>query len=123
MILEQTWLLKKAPGEIHFFSAKHGNYEFQVWQRKNESRLEPFLTAMFVRESSHKVWQAFSLGFQDCYAPRITFRQTGSQVEVFHGRKQLGSFDMAASKYLQVGQIEPINEGTTDSPTNWWISP
>jgi hypothetical protein len=47
------------------------NYSFQIWQKKNDALLEPFSTAMFVRERTDQRWTAISLGHQDRYSATI----------------------------------------------------
>jgi hypothetical protein len=101
----------------------HGDYVFEVWQRKNESRMEPFATALFVRQKTDHWWEAFSLGHQDCYAPAIRLQPDGPRVGVFRSGRELGVFDTKVGGYVRAGGKEPIREGTTDSPGNWWVSP
>src|SRR6266498_840855 len=82
-----------APGRtFHVGSWKFLGFEFQVWQRKNKALTEPFITAMFVRDQTNEVWQAFSIGHQDLYAPRIRLREMDSKVQVLRGSKLLGIF-------------------------------
>ena len=85
--------------------------------------MEPFSTAMFVRRAPNQDWRAFSLGFQDCYAPHVAFKQSGSHIDITCGKKQLGEFRLADGEYFRIGQTHPIKEGVTTSPSEWWTSP
>src|SRR5262249_33640587 len=54
----QPWI---PPGRAVQLSSEHiGDYDFQIWQRKNASPTEPFATGLFVRKQGGQ-WQAFLL--------------------------------------------------------------
>ena len=124
-----SWLSWKVhfwshPGKtFHLGNWKFGTYDFQIWQRKNEGFAEPFTTALFVRPTGSRLWKAYSLGHQDFYTPPVKLEHKDSEVEVFYGDKSLGVFDLTTGNYLRAGQLNPIEEGGTDSPEKWWISP
>ncbi|MFO1511319.1 MAG: hypothetical protein U1F83_00130 [Verrucomicrobiota bacterium] len=79
----------KAGSCIQLQDRHFGSYEFQVWQRKNPNLLEPFTTALFVRNKANRQWLAFSLGHQNAYSPAISLRPTNSQIAVYHGNSYL----------------------------------
>jgi hypothetical protein len=78
---------------VHISSARVLQYDFQVWQVKNDSATEPFTTGLFERQQNGK-WQVFMLDFEDTYRPSITLREEGSDVAVYEDGEKLGTFDV-----------------------------
>lgn len=68
----QPWM--PAGHIVHLASNHIGDYDFQVWQRKNAVITEPFTTGLFVRKQGGQ-WKAFLLDFEDVYHPTITIRK------------------------------------------------
>ncbi len=101
----------------------YGTNEFQVWQSKNELRSEPFSTGLFVRSGTNRQWRASTLGIQDCYMPRVGFRELGERIQVVVSGKQVGNFWLSNGIYLQNGRKSPVVEGVTDDPAKWWHEP
>jgi hypothetical protein len=117
----EPWMPSGRTVQVGAWRFEH--YEVQIWQRKNASLTEPFSTAMFVRSAIIKSWRAYTLGFQDCYSPKLVLRGAGSSVDIISGGKKMGRLDLVGGEYFSVGQSQPINEGTTSNPANWWYSP
>jgi hypothetical protein len=88
----QPWM--SAGRCVHVSSQRIGNYDFEVWQRKNTGVTEPFATGLFVRKQSER-WQGFLLDFQDTYRPTLVLRKEALGVAVFRGGHKLGTFDEA----------------------------
>jgi hypothetical protein len=118
----QPWM--PAGRAVHIGSTHLGDYDFQIWQRKNAGVGEPFATALFVRKRSGR-WNAFSLDFEDTYRPAISLRKEDSGIAVLYGRTQWGHFNEAQEVLIHVsnGSSFPI-EGTvidSDPPGTWWL--
>src|SRR5262245_21071544 len=58
----QPWMA--AGRAVHLSTMHIGDYDFQVWQRKNSILTEPFTTWLFARKQGHK-WMSFMLDFED----------------------------------------------------------
>jgi len=71
---------------------RFGDHEFEVWQRKNKSVLEPFTDGLFVRYGTND-WEAYTFDIQDDYSPKIELRETNGIVEVFRDAESRGIFD------------------------------
>jgi len=54
---------------------KFGDYEMQIWQRKNATLSEPFSTSLFARHQTN-AWHQYYLNHQDSYAPHYFLRRT-----------------------------------------------
>jgi hypothetical protein len=108
---------------VHIASSHLGNYDFQVWQRKNVGIGEPFATALFVREPGGQ-WTAFLLDFEDTYRPSIDLRREDSGIAVFRNKARWGYFD----EVQQVLKREPKDTSfpvqgiviDSDPPGDWW---
>jgi len=72
---------------------RFGDFEFQVWQRKNTSILEPFADGLFVRQGTNQ-WQAFCLDIQDGYLPKLRVQQDGTRVTVYRDGQKRGVYEM-----------------------------
>ena len=77
---------------------RFGDFEFQVWQRKNTSIAEPFADNLFVRQGKNQ-WQAFCFDIQDGYLPKMRLQQDGSQVIVYRDGERRGVYDMASQTF------------------------
>lgn len=132
-VLMASWLVIWISWKLHFWVVpgqtfhvhtwNFGGYDLEVWQRKAPGWTEGFSTALFVRSTNNRVWEAFTIGHEDGYSPAIRLYNRSSSVEVSLGNKRLGAFNLTQRTYLRSGQTSPIAEGTTDSPSNWWVSP
>jgi hypothetical protein len=105
---------------VHVSSAHLGEYDFQVWQRKNAGITEPFTTWLFARKQGGK-WMPFMLDFEDTYRPHISLRKEASGIAVFCGTTKLGLFDEAQKTFKRVpdGAIFPSSEIDSEPPGNW----
>jgi hypothetical protein len=56
----QPWM--SAGHAVHLTSNHIGDYDFQVWQRKNAVITEPFATGLFARRQGEQ-WRAYLLDF------------------------------------------------------------
>jgi hypothetical protein len=110
---------------VHLISTNLGNYEFQIWQRKNDVLTEPFATAIFVRKSGAP-WTAYLLDIQDTYRPAISLRKDDSGVAVLYDDKfRRAYFDEKHGIFTldhYDGQSDAINGTVIDSepPDDWW---
>ena len=93
---------------VHISSTHLGDYDFQVWQRKNAEVAEPFATGLFARKQGGQ-WRAFLLDFQDCYRPHILLRKEDSGIAVLYGSEKVGFFDEAQQTYKRKsnGRLDP----------------
>ena len=80
-------------GHWHF-----GDCEFEAWQRKNASVVEPFSDGLFVRRGTNQ-WQAFCFDIQDSYSPRVRLQEDGEQVVVYSDGEKRGIYDMTEQKF------------------------
>lgn len=110
-------------GKAVAISDEHfGDFDFQVWQRKNSDVFEPFATGLFACKHGGQ-WQVFLLDFQDIYHPRIKLSDESNGVIVLNGGKELGIFDKATQTFKRKsdGTVFP---GVTISgvpPDDWWL--
>lgn len=109
---------------VQLSSTEIGDYEFQVWQRKNKSIFEPFATGLFVRKQGDP-WKAFLLDFEDTYRSPIALRREDSGVAVFSGSSKLGVFDGTQQVFKRdsKGSSFPVSSVLigSDPPGNWWL--
>ena len=83
-------------------SWKFEDYDFQVWQRKRSTLVEPFSTSLFVRQRTN-AWHQYYLNHQDVYRPRVILAKTDDRIVVRQGNKFLGAFDMKSGEYQRAG--------------------
>jgi hypothetical protein len=76
-------------GRAHLSGERIGDYDFQVWQRRNKE-FEPFAIGLFARKQGG-TWKVFLLDFEDNYRSSIALRQEGSGLAVY--KRKLGLFD------------------------------
>lgn len=116
----QPWM--PAGRAVHISSTHLGDYDFQVWQRKNAGGAEPFATGLFARKQGGP-WRAFLLDFEDTYRPAILLRREGSGVAVFSGSNRLGLFDETQQVFKRDSNGASIEGNLIDSapPGNWWV--
>lgn len=100
------------------------DYEFQVWQRKNQSVLEPFADGLFARRGTNE-WQVFCFDIQDIYSPKIELRQVGTKVEVFRNGENRGVFDLSNGSFRRAPNqpvFTPAGIGkASEPPGEWWL--
>jgi len=108
-------------GDAHF-----GDYDFQVWQRKNglADATEPFATALFVRKTSG-LWTAYLLDIQDTYRPSISLRKESSGVAILYGKTKRAYFDEERDQFTlyHYDGGSDVREGVmidSEPPDNWW---
>jgi hypothetical protein len=99
-----------------------GDCDFEVWQRKNAGRTEPFATGLFARTENGR-WKAFLLDFEDTYRPSISFRKTELGVEIFRGSTRLGVFDETQQTYRRDLDGASFSGALLDAepPNSWWV--
>src|ERR1019366_7708600 len=81
---------------------RFGDCEFQAWQRKNKSVVEPFSDGLFVRRGTNQ-WQAFCFDIQDSYSPKVRLLQQHNEVVIYRGGENRGIYDMAAQTFRRGG--------------------
>ena len=99
---------------------RFGDYEFQVWQRKNPDTFEPFADGLFVRYGTNQ-WRVFYFDIQDCYSPKIRLQQELSEVLVYRRGENRGTFDLTTQSFRRNGLIVPAAYITGNPPGNWWL--
>lgn len=111
---------------VYVSDAHFGDYDFQVWQRKNSraGATEPFATALFVRKTSGP-WTAYLLDIQDTYRPSISLRKESSGVAVLYGKTKRAYFDEERNQFTLYhwdGGSDVTVGVMIDSepPGNWW---
>src|SRR6266481_6729122 len=119
----QPWM--PAGHAVHLTSNHIGDYDFQVWQRKNAVIMEPFATGLYARKQGGQ-WKAFLLDIQDVYHPTITLRKEESGIAVLYGGTVRGYFDDAQQVFKRnsrSGVSLLIDADVIDSepPGNWWL--
>jgi hypothetical protein len=77
---------------IHLGDTKIGDYESQIWQRKNTWATEPFTTWLFARRRGDK-WIPFMLDYEDDYRPSISLRRENARFAVFYGSTKFADID------------------------------
>jgi len=113
----QPWM--PAGQSIHLSTVNLGGYDFQVWQRKNRTRTEPFATWLFARKQDGK-WMPYLLDFEDTYRPSVVLREEGSKVAVFRGNDRLGVFDGEHKVFIRYPDrtVFPVAEIDSEPPGN-----
>jgi hypothetical protein len=117
----QPWM--PAGRAVHLTSQRIGDYDFQVWQRKNNGIGEPFATGLFVRKQGGQ-WRAFLLDFEDSYRPTIDLRKQDSGIAVFYGNSRWGHLDEAQQVLKRYSNDAYSDHGVvidSDPPGNWWL--
>jgi|ERR1044071_3114376 hypothetical protein len=116
----QPWM--PAGRAVRIKSEHFGGYEFEVWQRKNDSFGEPFATGLFVRDGTN-AWRVFLFDFQDMYHPRITLQHEGSTIVVLHGKERLGALDGQAQNFTRKPDGAAFQAAIIgrERPGNWWL--
>ena len=114
------WL--SAGQDVHITDQRLGAYDCQVWQRKNESIVEPFTTGIFVRNQGNP-WRGFWVGFEDSFHPRIVIRKEGRNLVVTFDGNTIGMIDedLSAFKRRSDGSSFPPAVINGDPPGNWWL--
>jgi hypothetical protein len=105
---------------VHISSSHYGQYDFQVWQRKNDSITEPFTTGLFARKQNEQ-WKVFLLDFEDTYHPSVTLQEDASGVAVLEDGEKLGTFDFK-QEVLRRGPDGAVLDGitlTSEPPGEW----
>jgi len=101
-----------------------GQFEFQVWQRKNPWAWEPFADGLFVRQGTND-WQVFCFDIQDNYSPKVKLRKVGSKVHVMRDGEDRGVFDLVEGSFRarsNTPAYTPVVIGNaTDPPGRWWL--
>lgn len=116
----QPWM---TPGKaIHIKSEHLGNFDFEVWQRKNDSLGEPFATGLFVQNGTND-WRVFLLDFEDMFHPRVVLRREVSSIVVFHGGARLGVLDEQAQTFTRSSNGAILEAATVGKkpPGDWWL--
>ena len=118
----QPWM--PAGRAVHISSEHIGDYDFQVWQRKNDIATEPFSTGLFARKQGGQ-WRAYLLDFQDNYRPPIALRREDSGVAVLYGREKLGFFDESEQTYKKEsnGRLDTGVVIDSEPPSCWLLGP
>jgi len=108
---------------VQLSSAHLGDYDFQVWQRKNAIATEPFSTGLFARKRGGK-WLAFLLDFQDSYYPKVMLQKEGSGVTVLYGSEKQGFFDERQQTYRREsnGRLDTGAVIDSEPPGNWLLN-
>jgi len=117
----QPWM--PAGRAVHLSSAHLGDYDFQVWQRKNAIATEPFSTGLFARKKGGK-WLAFLLDFQDSYHPQVVLRQEESGVTVLYDSEKQGFFDERQQTYRREsnGRLDTGVVLDAEPPGDWLLN-
>jgi len=116
----QPWM---SAGRVVQLSSTHlGDYDFQVWQRKNAGITEPFATGLFARKQGEQ-WRAYLLDFEDAYRPPVVLRREDSGIAVFYGSEKVGFFDKMQRTYKREvnGNLDPGDVLDSEPPGNWWL--
>jgi hypothetical protein len=118
----QPWV--HAGRGVWLSSAHMGDYDFQVWQRKNDAVSEPFATALFVRRGRCP-WTAYLLDIQDTYRPSMSLRKESSGVAILYGKTRRAHFDEGRgvlTLYHWDGGSDVIEGVVIDPepPDDWW---
>jgi|SRR5882724_1825799 len=104
---------------------KFDDYEFQVWQRKNQDVFEPFADGLFVRQGTNQ-WQAFCFDIEDDYSPKIELQKENKKIIIICRGEQRATFDMSAQMF-QRGRnpLESFSPGgigeNVEPPGKWWL--
>ena len=99
-----------------------GVHEFQVWQRKNTTRAEPFATGLFVRNRDGK-WRAYCLDIDGLYKPTVALSNEGSSVFVSLNGKVIGEFNSENEEYRRKSDSALFQPQIVDGmpPGDWWL--
>jgi hypothetical protein len=119
----QPWM--PAGRAVHLSTEHIGDYDFQVWQRKNALFGEPFATGLFARKQGGP-WKVFLLDFQDNYRSLIILRRQGSGVAVLQDKRKLGLFDETQEVFMRDYSGGDVRKDMGDvlnsePPANWWL--
>ena len=99
---------------------RFGDCEFEAWQRKNTSVVEPFSDGLFVRHGTNQ-WQAFCFDIQDSYSPKVRLQQEGAQIVVYRDGEKRGVYDMTRQTFQRHDQPYAPAYVSGEPPGNWWI--
>lgn len=101
---------------------RFGDFEFQVWQRKNADIFEPFADGLFVRRGTNQ-WQAFCFDIQDRYSPRVRLTHEQGRVVVYRDDENRGVYDVTTQTFRRHGEAcTPEGMGNSTSPPGqWWL--
>ncbi len=116
----QPWM--PAGRAVQLSRERIGDYDVQVWQRKNAGLSEPFATALFIRKQGGE-WRAFLLDFEDTYRPSVNLRKENSGILVLRDNSRWGHFD-EAREVLQRDSNGSEVDGiviNANPPGNWWL--
>jgi len=101
---------------------RFGDYEFQVWQRKNPDTFEPFADGILVRHGTNE-WQAFCFDIQDGYSPRVNLQQEHSEIVVYRSGEERGRYDMITQTFRRGGSAFTPTDVIGNPPGDWWLRP
>ncbi len=111
-----------SPGQaVRLNSGQLGDFDFQVWQRKNNSIFEPFATGLFIHKRGEP-WRAFLLDFEDEYCPRVLLRKEAAGFVVIEDGQELGALDEMVQTFKRGsdGASFPGAALAGEPPSNWW---
>ncbi len=121
----QPWM--PAGRAVHLSTEHIGDYDFQIWQRKNGwiMATEPFATGLFVRKEGGQ-WKAYLLDIQDTYRPSISLREDNSGVAILYDKTKRAYFDEDRDVFLRYHHDggSTVFEGIvidSEPPGNWWL--
>jgi hypothetical protein len=108
----QPWIPKGRA--VHLGDAHFGDYDFQIWQRKN---------ALFVRKTRGP-WTAYLLDIQHTYRPSVRLRKESSGVAVLYGKTKRAYFDAERDQFALYHSDggSDLREGDmidSQPPDNW----
>jgi len=118
----QFWLPAGTP---FLLASEHfGSQHYEIWQRKNREILEPFATALFVRDNTNGAWTAYCLDIQDTFQPPYSMKKSGTELHIFRGRTPLWTYD-PVKRTVRTVRTEMVQEGIvvgTNAPGKWWLN-
>ena len=97
-----------------------GEFEFQVWQRKNSEVFEPFADGLFVRRGTNP-WAVFCFDIQDRYSPTVRLQQEGSEVVIYRGGEKRGRYDLTTQTFRRHEEPFTVVYIDRDPPGDWWL--
>src|SRR5258708_1591933 len=81
--------LMPAGHAVQINTGKSGEFDYQVWQRKNKSTFEPFATGLFIHRRGEP-WRVFLLDFEDEFRPRVELKTESTGIAVIENRRVMG---------------------------------
>src|ERR1041385_3831185 len=116
----QPWMSSNQALELTRW--RTADIELEIWQRKNETILEPFATGLFFRFHRTNQWGVVCLDHQDVYKPAIAVISNATEIIITRNGRGIGAINRSTGEYVRYsdGRVVSTCYIGGSPPGNWW---